>query len=51
LRKAILPSDLSAQDGEAAYHWLVNAPNMDEIVRVHGAARRRARGEGAGSLG
>jgi energy-converting hydrogenase A subunit R len=51
LRKAVASSDLTAQEGEAAYHWLVNAPNLDEIVRVHGGARRRARGERAGSLG
>jgi energy-converting hydrogenase A subunit R len=51
LRKAVLSSNLSAQEGDAAYHWLVNASNMEEIIRVHGAARKMARGEGTGSLG
>ena len=51
LRKAVLSSGLSPQDGEAAYHWLVNCPDLEEAASVHGVARKRARGEGAGSLG
>jgi energy-converting hydrogenase A subunit R len=51
LRRAVLNSDLSPQEGDAAYHWLVNCPNVDEVVGTHAAARKRARGEGAGSLG
>jgi energy-converting hydrogenase A subunit R len=51
LRKAVLCSDLSPQEGDAAYHWLVNCPDLEEVAGVHSAARKRARGEGAGSLG
>jgi energy-converting hydrogenase A subunit R len=51
LRKAILSSDLGPQQGDAAYHWLVNCPDLEEATRAHGAARKMARGEGAGSLG
>jgi len=51
LRKAVLSSGLSPQEGDAAYHWLVNRPNLEEVASVHGVARKRARGEGAGSLG
>jgi energy-converting hydrogenase A subunit R len=51
LRKAILCSDLSPQEGDATYHWLVNCPDLEEVAGVHGFARKRARGEGAGSLG
>lgn len=51
LRKAVQRSDVSPREGDAAYHWLVNAPDLEEVIRVHGVARKRARGEGAGSLG
>jgi len=51
LRRAVLSSDLCPLEGDAAYHWLVNAPDLEEVVRVHSAARKRARGEAAGSLG
>ncbi len=51
LRKAILSADLKPVDGEAAYHWLVNCPNLEEIVTVHARSRKLARGEAAGTLG
>lgn len=51
LRRAILSSEVSPQDGEAAYHWLVNSSNLEDIAEIHGVARKRARGEAAGSLG
>jgi len=51
LRKAILSSDLGPQEGDAAYHWLVNCPDLEEVASVHAVARKRARGKGAGSLG
>jgi energy-converting hydrogenase A subunit R len=51
LRKAVLASDLRPPDGEAAYHWLVSSRDLEDAARVHGEARKRARGLGAGSLG
>ena len=51
LRRAVLASRLSPPHGEATYHWLVSPPDLEDIVRVHGEARKRARGQGAGSLG
>jgi len=51
LRKAVQRADLTPQEGDAAYHWLVNCPDLAKVVGVHSAARKRARGEGAGSLG
>jgi energy-converting hydrogenase A subunit R len=51
LRKAVQCSDLSPEVGDAAYDWLVNCPHLEEVVGVHSVARKRARGEGAGSLG
>lgn len=51
LRRAVLSSALQPQEGEAAYHWLVGSSDIDEVAEVHGAARKRARGLAAGSLG
>lgn len=51
LRTAILSSNLSPQDGEANYHWLVNSSNLEDIVKVHETSRKRARGRAAGSIG
>jgi hypothetical protein len=51
LRRAIASSELSPQGGEATYHWLVNSSDLEDIAKIHGAARRRARGQAAGTLG
>jgi predicted HAD superfamily phosphohydrolase len=51
LRTAILSSNLSPQDGEAIYHWLVNSSNLEDIVKVHETSRKRARGRAASSIG
>ena len=51
LRRAVLCSDVRAPEGDAVYHWLVNCPDPEELASVHAVARKRARGEGAGSLG
>ena len=51
LRRAISSSELSPQDGEATYHWLVNSSNLEDVAKVHATSRRRARGQAAGNLG
>jgi energy-converting hydrogenase A subunit R len=51
LRRAILSSRLSAREGEAAYHWLVSASDLDEVAQAHAASRKAARGRAAASLG
>jgi energy-converting hydrogenase A subunit R len=51
LRRAVLSAQLSPEDGEATYHWLVNSSDLEEVANIHGTARRRARGQAAGSLG
>jgi energy-converting hydrogenase A subunit R len=51
LRRAILSSELRPKSGEATYHWLVNSASLEEIAKIHGTARRKARGQAAGTLG
>jgi len=51
LRRAISSSELSPHDGEATYHWLVNSSDLEDVARIHGTARREARGRATGDLG
>jgi energy-converting hydrogenase A subunit R len=51
LRRAIVSSELRPKSGEATYHWLVNSSDVEEVAKIHGDARRRARGQAAGTLG
>jgi predicted HAD superfamily phosphohydrolase len=51
LRRAISSSELSPHDGEATYHWLVNSSDLEDVAKIHGTARREARGRAAGNLG